>query len=138
MLRGHLVHRLLHAALPVRRYAQSRPRMCLQAGTGVCLWQADSIVDMVRQQLQQVASGRADELSEAEVKNLTKRKLAAVRTWTAFPPGPRTPVCSGAREEAHRPHHRDAPRVRARAGCLAAARATDCTAVAGAPNTAVC
>lgn len=41
-------------------------------------------MDTVRQQLQQVAAGRADELSEAEVKNLTKRKLAAVRTWTAF------------------------------------------------------
>ena len=41
-------------------------------------------MDMVRQQLQQVAAGRVDELSEAEVKNLTKRKLAAVRTWTAF------------------------------------------------------
>ena len=35
-------------------------------------------------QLQQVAAGGAGALSEAEVKALTKRKLVAVRTWTAY------------------------------------------------------
>lgn len=46
--------------------------------------QVDSIEDTVQQQLQRVAAGKASELSEAEVKNLTKRKLLAVRTWTAY------------------------------------------------------
>mmetsp|Transcript_13664 Transcript_13664/g.41285 ORF Transcript_13664/g.41285 Transcript_13664/m.41285 type:complete len:517 (-) Transcript_13664:1353-2903(-) len=67
-----------------QRQAMAQKWVSIDRATKLLVRQVDSIEDTVQQQLQRVAAGKASELSEAEVKNLTKRKLLAVRTWTAY------------------------------------------------------